>query len=283
MIRRTHVAVGLMLAVACNDAPKNAAPNAPVAVAPQAVEITAAEFTFAAPDTIAPGMTTFRFVNNGQQEHHVILARLDSGKTVADLQAEMAKNPNGEPAWLTFHGAASGVVAGGSANSTINLPEGRYVLLCFIPDQADGTPHVMKGMMREMIVTGTPNAAPAPTAVADIHMLDFTYELPVIAAGTSTFRVVNDGPSTHEVQLIRLADGATVESLGASMAPGYKGPSQGTSMGGPGAISKGLEQWWTTTLEPGNYVVTCFVPDSTGKPHLVLGMMKPFTVAAAGT
>ena len=34
------------------------------------------------------------------------------------------------------------------------------------------------------------------------------------------------------------------------------------------------------TLQPGNYVAVCFVPDAkTGKPHYMLGMISSFTVA----
>jgi hypothetical protein len=73
--------------------------------------------------------------------------------------------------------------------------------------------------------------------------------------------------------------GATAETYGASLAPGYTGPPQGHGMGGGGAIAAGLEQWWKVTLEPGNYLMTCFVPDPTGKPHLMLGMVKTFTVS----
>ncbi len=279
------VPVGLVMAgllVGCGPKADAPAPGADAPVAqPQLVTITATDFAFAAPDTITPGMTTFRLVNSGAQEHHVIMARLDSGKTLADVQAALAANPNGEPAWFRLHGVASSVVAGSETGSTVNLPEGRYVLLCFIPDTADGAPHMMKGMVREMIATGVPNTAPAPTATAEIRMKDFDFVLPAMTAGAHTFKVVNDGPAPHEIQLVKLADGATAESYAASLAPGYAGTPQGHSHGGGGAIAPGLEQWWTTTLEAGNYVVTCFVPDASGKPHLVLGMLKPFTVAPA--
>ncbi len=250
-------------------------------VAPQQVTITATEFNFAAPDTIAPGMTAFTLVNSGAQEHHAILARLDDGKTMADLAAEMAKQAGETPEWLKFYGAASGIHPSNSTGSTVDLPAGNYVLICFISDTADGTPHMTKGMLRPLVVAGDAVAATHPDADGEIQLKDFAFELPSMTAGVHTFRITNSGPALHEVQLVKLAPGATVESYGASVAPGYTGPTQGTGMGGGGAISPGVEQWWTANLEPGEYLVTCFVPDASGTPHLMLGMVKTFTVAPA--
>ena len=56
----------------------------------------------------------------------------------------------------------------------------------------------------------------------------------------------------------------------------------GTDAGGPGALSRTLDQYWTVRLEPGNYLFVCFVPDSAdGAPHLMKGMVREFTVSAS--
>jgi hypothetical protein len=119
-------------------------------------------------------------------------------------------------------------------------------------------------------------------AVAEIRLSDFTYALPALTAGTHTFKVVNAGPQPHEAQLIRLNDGVTMEQYLAAMAPGATAPPPGTDLGGSGAISQGIDNWWTVTLAPGNYLVVCFVPDpADGKPHVMKGMVQQFTVAAS--
>lgn len=273
------IASSVVLVAGCSPKAETAVPETPAAA--QQVTITATEFNFAAPDTIAPGMTVFTLVNSGAQEHHAILARIDDGKTMADVEAEVSTEGGETPEWLTFYGAASSIGPGKSTGAAVNLPAGNYVLLCFVPDTADGAPHLMKGMARPITVAGEPVAATNPTADADIQLKDFAFELPAMTAGMRTFRITNSGPGLHEVQLVKLAPGATAESYGASLAPGYTGPVQGTAMGGGGAISPGVEQWWTTNLEAGNYLVTCFVPDASGTPHLMLGMVQPFTVAPA--
>jgi hypothetical protein len=56
----------------------------------------AKDFAFEAPDSITGGWTTFHLVNDGPNLHHIQLVRLDSGKTIQDLEAAM-KNPGPPP------------------------------------------------------------------------------------------------------------------------------------------------------------------------------------------
>ena len=172
MLHRPTAAILLLLAAACStDADRRAAePAESTPVQPPVVTFTATDFAFAGPDTIAPGFTTIRLVNKGPQEHHLILARLDDGKTLDTLMAFFQKTPNGVPPFATWRGAANVVLAGDSTGSTVDLPAGRYALLCFIPDPADGAPHVVKGMTRELIVAGTPTGATAPIASGELRL-----------------------------------------------------------------------------------------------------------------
>lgn len=255
--------------------------EAPPAAAPPEVVFTATDFAFSGPDSVAPGYTTLRMVNHGSQPHHMMLGQMPAGQTMAELQAAMRADPNGEPA-LVWRGAASAVMPGDSTGMIGNLVPGRYVVMCFISDPADGVMHLAKGMMHEVVVAGPANTASAPTADGEIRMHDFGYTIPPLSAGTHTLHIVNDGPQTHELELIRLDEGATVEQFLAAFQPGAKGPPPGRSIGGPGALSKGLDNYWTVSLEPGSYAVLCFVPDSAdGQPHIMKGMVQSFSVSAS--
>lgn len=272
---RLRLAALALLAAACAPA----AEEAPAA--PQAVTITTTDFAFAAPDTIAPGMTTITLTNAGAQPHHIIMARLDEGKTVDDLVADFNANPTSVPVYATWHGANSTVMPGSSSTTTINLPAGTYALLCFVPDPADGAPHFAKGMARTIIATGEPNTAPAPAATAELRLSDFAFTGD-LAAGEQVVRVVNDGPQVHEVELVRLNDGATMDDYMAAMQAGPGAEPPGAPAGGTGALSVGLENYWHLNLAPGNYLMVCFVPDpADGAPHVMKGMVKAFTVPAA--
>jgi uncharacterized cupredoxin-like copper-binding protein len=272
-MQRRLIAAALLVA-AC--APAEEAPPPPVE--PQQAAFTASEFAFAGPDTLAPGVTSVTFRNDGSQLHHMILARLDDGKTAADFGAFMAENPTGIPDFVSWRGASGGVEPGGNSTSIIDLPAGTYLLLCFVADPADGTAHIEKGMMRELVVAGEPVGAPAPVADGEIRMKDFEFGHDSIAAGSHLFHVINDGPSIHEVDLVRLHDGATAESFLAAVAPGSVDPPPGTPMGGTGALSPGLSNWWPVDLSPGTYLFICWVPDAEGVPHAMLGMVKTVVV-----
>jgi hypothetical protein len=85
--------------------------------------------------------------------------------------------------------------------------------------------------------------------------------------------------------VFRLDDGATVEDLQAALAMGDPAAvtEVGSFVGGTGLVSPGEESRADAVLglEPGRYVLLCFVPDGAGVPHVAHGMLRPFEVTAA--
>ncbi len=272
-MRIVQTPVALLLLAGC-------APSAKPPATPQQVTITATDFAFSGPDSIAPGVTRITMVNTGAQSHHLILGRLDDGKTVTDVQAAMKEHPEAAPPYLSFRGASGMVDPGDSSSSVNDLPAGHYMLICFVPDPTTQMPHAMKGMVKEIVVAGARHEAPLPSADAEIRLTDFAFATGEIAAGTHTFYVVNDGPQIHEIQLVRLNDGTTTQEFMAALAPGAAGPPPGALLGGPGALSMGEGDYWTVTLKPGSYLFLCFVPDAaSGAPHFVRGMIREVKVS----
>jgi len=248
---------------------------------PPEVTFTATDFAFTGPDSIAPGFTTIRMVNQGAQDHHLILGRIDDGKTLQDVMTYAQANPGKVPAYVTWHGAVNGVAAGQADGALLNLPAGNYFAVCFLPDPTDGREHLAKGMIKELKVAGPPSAAAAPPVDGEIRLRDYAFTMPALTAGRHTFKVVNEGPEVHELQVVRLHEGASAQDYLAAMAPGAQGPPPGVMAGGPGAYSQAGEGYWTVTLSPGRYALLCFVPDTTGKPHFMLGMVREVTIPAS--
>ena len=60
------------------------------------ITVTANEFALQAPDTVSAGPVTFNLQNDGKEFHHVWIARLEGGRTMADLEAAM-KQPSPPP------------------------------------------------------------------------------------------------------------------------------------------------------------------------------------------
>lgn len=268
------LASGVLLACAKKPAPPAAAASANV------VTVTAADFSFAAPDTIPAGLTTLKLLNHGQEVHQVVLMRMDSGKTMADLQG-MMKNPDAPiPGWVAFPMGVGGITGADSANATATLTPGHYAMACFLPSP-DGTPHVAKGMVRPIeVVATTAAAAPEPASDLVITMKDYTWDVSApITAGTHVIRMENAGPQLHEVQIMQLAPGKSAKDLQAWMTTGMKGPPPAMPVGGYAGLAPGLHGFITTTFAAGKYVFVCYVPDKKdNKPHLMHGMMKEITV-----
>lgn len=271
------LASGVLLACARKPAPPPPPPTATV------VSITANDYSFTAPDTIPAGLVTVKLSNAGKEVHQVVFIRIDSGKTMADVEALM-KDPNMKvPGWMNFPLGANGIVPGDSGNATATLTAGHYILVCFMPSP-DGTPHVAKGMVKPLEVkASTGPAAAEPTADLTITEKDYTWDISgPITAGTHTFRVENAGPQLHEVQIFMLAPGKSAKDLQAWMTAGMKGEPPARPMGGvvgPMPVA-GEHSFFTATLPAGNYVFICFVPDmKDAKPHAMHGMVKAVTVS----
>ncbi len=275
---RTVVVIALATAAACaRPAPERGA---------SLVTFTATEYAFQGPDTLAAGLTTLRLVNHGKELHHASIFKLGEGKTLADFQAAMADVMSGKvppPAWVTYAGGPNAIDPGDSSTVTQVLDPGHYLVLCTIPGE-DGQPHVMKGMLHPLVVTGTaPAPAPAlPAADVTVKLsdYDFVFDKP-LTAGTHTVRVDNAGPQPHEIEVAELAPGKSAADFVKWETGGAKGPLPANRwLGGVAGIDNGKSATFTVTLKAGNYLVICFWPDAKdGKPHFVHGMIKQITVS----
>ena len=249
---------------------------------PRVVAIVATDYAFAAPDTIPAGLTTFKMLNQGREPHQAVVMGA-SGKTWDEIRTAMMA-PGPIAPWLSLPGGP-GVVAGGdSSNATARLEPGNYFIVCFIPSP-DGLVHVMKGMVRRLVVAPAPLTASPPPAepqadvVATLSDYAFTLSRP-LTAGTHTIRVENTGPQLHELTIEQVVPGKTLPDVQRWIAGGMKGEPPTRPVGGFEGPDVGKTGWFTITLAPGKYLLTCYVPDAKdGKPHVVHGMVQEITVS----
>jgi len=153
-------------------------------------------------------------------------------------------------------------------------------------------------------------AAEAPVAPRTAHVVeviarDFSFEAPAeISSGWTTFRLRNEGAQEHFMILFRMPEGKTVEDYENEVAPAFdiEAYTAGTidretalqtiggllpewyggvaGAGGPGIVSRGGVAQTTIELEPGYYVIECYVKAPDGKFHSALGMLDGLTVTA---
>ncbi len=143
------------------------APQAPVGVtvtgeapadlpAPAAdVTISTVEFGFEIEGELTAGSQIIEFRNEGAQPHFILLAGVPPGTTVDDFMALAATfgDPSATPpANLTFDQVTTAVDTGDQSSGVTSwlaadLEAGDYILVCFVGDQATGTPHAFMGMI----------------------------------------------------------------------------------------------------------------------------------------
>lgn len=286
---RLAALAGLLLAGACASPQGGGAsspagaptPTASPAALPQ-LTIDAADYSFTVPDTIPAGWVRVTLKNGGKEIHHVQFFRANAGVTAADLTAAIQKGPPAVFAIAKAEGGAGSTIPSGTSESIVELSQGTYMLVCFIP-AADGAPHFAKGMSKTFAVTGSAGAA-APVTEGTVSAKDFTFpDFPAtLAPGRHLFKFTNAGPQQHEINFLKLTAGKTqndVLTFFASPAP-PAGPPPFTPAGGTQAITSGeTTATIVVDLQPGDYVAICNVPDpASGKSHLALGMIKQFSV-----
>ena len=98
-------------------------------------------------------------------------------------------------------------------------------------------------------------------------------------AGMLTLQVVDTGKESHQMQLIKLEGGHTAAEFAAAVkAVPRQVPAWARVMGGPNGVVAGTRSHSVQKVEPGDYVLVCWMPDSKGAAHLTLGMTKSITV-----
>jgi hypothetical protein len=265
---------------AAADTTKAAVTAAPAA--PVVYTITAKDFAYDAPDTITAGMVTLKLINAGPSLHHVQILKLDDGHTAAELGEGMKhmKPTDPPPPWVhEVAGPNAPVPGGGEASITEEIAAGNYVLVCFIPG-GDHIPHAMKGMVKPLtVIAATGAAAAAPTADISVTLTDYAFGVtPEMTAGKHMIKLVNNATQAHEMLIVQLAPGKTPMDL-AKWVDTQKGPPPAKPLGGISGMLPGSTVYVPVTLEPGEYGLLCFLPDTKdGKPHVEHGMMKQFTV-----
>ncbi len=270
---------------------------APAPPASNIVALAATEYALEAPDTIPAGWTTFRLANHGQEVHYGHMVQLAPGKTVEELveaYAEAIRTSGPRPPWVTRFGGPGGTFPGGSSSVTQYLEPGSYLWICPVEDD-NGTPHFSRGEFKPFVVVAAvgvgADRAAGPTASLVVRLLDFSFAVDsLVPAGTHTVRVENAGAEPHDLVMLMLAPGITLDDIMTALNPeharranatGEPPPSLeslGTGVGGIAAIGSGMESFFEADLSPGQYVLVCMATAPDGRSHIEHGMARQIRV-----
>lgn len=137
-----------------------------------------------------------------------------------------------------------------------------------------------------LTTASAPAAAAQAAASITITARDYSFDAPdAVPAGPVAFTLRNEGQEEHHAQFVRLNDGVTLEQFGAAL---RQGPPAAfplvTFRGGPSATKPGQSSFEVILdLEPGTYMMLCFIESPDGVPHLAKGMVRPFVVSPPPT
>lgn len=231
------------------------------------IAIEAGENGLTVPAEVPSGIVTLQM----PPEADGLMGRMNDGVTLDQLnEALTAPDPLAALSLITLlGGSASGVYH----QVTYDLKQGDHAIIAFSPN---GPPAITP------FTTGAASGATAPTADVKVDLVDFSFVAPTeIKTGPQTWQITNKGTQWHEMAIVKLAEGQTVESLLADMAAqGQGGPPQVEDVAFWSPISPGETAWVDWDLPPGTYTVLCFLPDmaSDGSPHAAHGMVAQLTV-----
>ncbi len=99
------------------------------------------------------GANEVRFENTGDQLHHALFFPIiKDSTTIEDVEKAFASE-SGPPPIDFAKGVGTTVIDGGIAqNITVDLPAGRYAVICFLSDRKGGKSHAEQGMLQELTV-----------------------------------------------------------------------------------------------------------------------------------
>ena len=247
-----------------------------------AVTFTARDHAFEGPESMSAGHITMRLVNQGHDPHLAQLVRMTRGKTAKDFVAALKADPLATPAWAQYAGGPNAAMGNETAEATLELEAGEYVLICQVPDR-QGRPHFASGMIKPVRVIEDQRRRRGPTtdhADSVIRALDFRFNVQQpLRAGQQRVRFVNRGVQPHEAVLVQLNPGATLKDFVAFFEPNASGPPPGRPVGGMAGLEQDQEGSFVVKLAPGHYGLICFFVDpGSGMPHFAKGMSTEFEV-----
>lgn len=143
----------------------------------------------------------------------------------------------------------------------------------FLAEQSDGM----------LLVDASPElpvAVPENATVISGEMADYEFILSESSApaGTVAFEVANTGEYPHELVVLQLPEGVTIEQLFADESLFAQVQFFGFTYADPEQDAPPLV---LSDLQPGVYTLICFIDEPEGIPHVMRGMVAEFTVTDA--
>ena len=287
-MNRQHMALRTVVAALLAIAATAGAQSAPAQDAATPLEVTATDSGIEAPESVEAGFYTLGLDDRSGLDLDLGIGRIEEGATLEEVLAAVdavnaAFMGQGDPGAAMARVDELTSLVGGQGtpeDAVFELTPGEYFLLS-VGVTEEGQSHTELGLYTTLTVTEAAAEASAPQADLTVDMLDFAFSIPdEVPAGEQTWEVVNVGEQVHHMELLRVREGRTMEDVMAFLQT-EEGEPPADPVGYVTILDTDERNFVTLDLEPGTYVALCFMPDyETGMPHVALGMVDGFTVAA---
>ncbi len=257
----------------------------------QAISIAATEDGIIVPEMVSAGLAEITFENTTEIPFYSIIARLDEGASMDEFMGELMGVFAGDASALppaNFLGSPL-ALPGETQTAMYNLEAGMYVVLSVAGEEPDMATFVVEGDMAEDVEIEADLVVP---------FADFVFGLPSeLVDGEQIWQIENRGEQWHEMVFMAIPEGSTMQDAMMMLMPPPEAEEGDEEMaeeeGGPSMdgisflwspMSSGNSAFTQINLEPGTYLVLCFIPDSTseeGLSHAEQGMMQILTVVEA--
>ncbi len=201
-----------------------------------------------------------------------LLARLNEGVTLEQLNEGLSQpDPMATVSLVSLLGGASNTTDG---KLIVDVQPGRHVLINFAEDGSSSA---------VPFTAGEPSGATLPAADVTVDLVDFNFAIPAeITAGPKVWQISNQGEQWHEMAIVKLTEGATIDDVLAMLQSEEEssGPPPFEDVAFWSPNSPGETGYVTWDLPAGEYTVICFLPDLAGdmSPHAAHGMVANLTV-----
>jgi hypothetical protein len=228
------------------------------------------------PSQVDAGLVNVRLFNRSSGPQHISVLKVDRLDRVASI-SEYLRSGDWNVPWINRMGGPEAVLPGGVSSVAMVLEPGRYVV-AQLPILSKPGGSLLLRDVEELSVTERPSGSAGATlapAVATIRMYEwnFTIEGP-LNAGRRVIRVDNTGQFEHQLQIIRLLPGHSIDQA-VKWAENPSGPPPFEGAGGTTNLARGRSVNVTVDLLPGDYALRCTTYNPLSKqPHSRHGMIK---------
>lgn len=195
-----------------------------------------------------------------------------------------------QPGWV--YGGGSYVDPGAEVQVIVELTAGDWnVVSSGMPTDGNWETDEKYSIVPLKVTEAAAAATPVAAIDADVHVdmpgMAYVMDKETIPAGPQIFEFKNSGDQAHHMVMVRTPKLVTSDDMSmlvdafASGTPpaGDNWYANAVWVGYTALVSPGFTVWNEFDLEPGNYLMICYIADTeSGMPHFMMGMWTPFTV-----